>query len=108
MIKSDSLVCTGLQANLNSAISCSFDPIKDRVILISVNPNNLPASSVISFQIAGVYNPITYKACKITVSTLTPSLLGTYEEASLTSLVPSVPANIDPNTVKITASNQTV
>ena len=108
MVKQDSLVCSGLLLNLNTAISCSFDPTKDKLTLISVNPNTLPASTLISFQVSGVYNPITYKACKITVSTLTPSLLGTYEEASVTSLVPTLPAAIDPATVKITASNQTV
>ena len=108
MIKTDSLICTGLLSNINAAISCTFDKSKDRVTLTSVNANSLPSSTVISFQLAGVYNPISYQPCLITVSTLTPSLLAIYEQSSISSLVPTLPAPIDPASVKISASNQTV
>jgi hypothetical protein len=62
MVKADLLACSRLSSNLNVALVCTFDAIKDKVTIISANPTALPGSTVISFQVAGVYNPITYQA----------------------------------------------
>jgi hypothetical protein len=94
MVKANSLECSGLSSNLNAALVCTFDAIKDKVTIMPANPTTpLSASTVISFQLAGVYNPITYQASQITVATLTPNLLGTYEQLTqVSSLVPTTPA----------------
>jgi hypothetical protein len=94
MVKVDALACSRLSTNLNATLLCTFDASKDKVTIISANPTALPASTIISFQLAGVYNPITYQASQITVATLTPNLLGTYEQLTQvsSSLVPSAPA----------------